>query len=92
MRGHCNFDPGTGGPAGFGRAAYGIVGEVGLNSAEGGAAGAVDEKAVESVTGAAARRGPSGVRQPSYRDKSVSRKGSGEIPGRGRSRILDLRG
>ena len=44
-------------PASFGRAAHGVSGEVRLNTAKGGAAGAVDEKAVESIGGAAARRG-----------------------------------
>ena len=46
MRGNSDFDAGANGPAGFGRAAHGVVGEVCLDIAEGGAAGAIDEKAV----------------------------------------------
>src|SRR5690348_15817284 len=61
MRSNCDFDAGAGGPAGFGRAAHGIVGEVRLDIAEGSAAGAVDEKAVESIAGTAACRGKPSV-------------------------------
>src|SRR5215472_13299825 len=57
MRGNCDFDAGAGGPAGFGRTANRIVGKVRLDIAEGGAPGAVDEKALESIAGAAARCG-----------------------------------
>ena len=57
MRGNSDFDASAGGPAGFGRAADGVERKVGLDVAEGSAAGAIDEKAVESIAGAAARRG-----------------------------------
>ena len=61
MRGNRNFDAGANGPASFGRTANGVVGEVRLDIAEGGPAGAVDEKAVESIADAAARRGEPSV-------------------------------
>src|SRR5215472_10452932 len=61
MRGNCNLDPGARGPAGFGRAAHGIVGEVRLDVADGSASGAIDEKAVESIAGAAAHGGEPSV-------------------------------
>ena len=72
MRGNCDFDAGAGGPTSLGRVANGVVGEVRLDIAEGGAAGAVDEKTVESVTGAAARRD-----EPSVLGQATSRTEAG---------------
>ena len=61
MRSNCNFHTSAGSPASFDRAAYGVSGKIRLNTAKGGAAGAVDEKAVESIGGAAARRGEQAI-------------------------------
>src|SRR5439155_12033436 len=60
MRSNCNFDAAAGGPAGFGHAANGIVGEVRLDITKRCTAGAID-KAVESIAGAAARCGEPSV-------------------------------
>src|SRR5579863_476406 len=57
MRGKGNFYAGAAGPAGFGRIADRIAGEVGADVAEGGAAGAIDEEAVERIADAATHGG-----------------------------------
>ena len=75
-RGNRNLDAGASSQAGFGRAANGVVGEVRLDIAEGSPAGAVDEKTVESVTGAAARRD-----EPSVLGQATSRTEAGGAGG-----------
>ena len=76
MRGNSDFDAGAGGPTSLGRVAKGVVRKVCSDTAEGAAAGAIDEKAVESVTGAAARRD-----EPSVLGQATSRTEAGGAGG-----------
>ena len=80
MRGNCNFHTSAGSPASFDRAAYGVSGKIRLNTAKGGAAGAVDEKAVESIAGAAARRGEPAIVGQATSGAEAASAGGGEGP------------